>query len=213
MGDTFDFARVSAVYRHEKDKRTLAALEPEFYALLANHLERLHAEVARAREDTKPTRARLLEDEIAKTERMREQIFTERERKIALLASARAAGSEREVRGLADEEMALLDRLVAELQTARAQAFGRAPPPPPPVERRPAPEAAPAVPPPPPKPALADVTVVEMVADVPPFAGINVTYRLQKGDVLTLPKTIAALLVDRGKARAVNLPAPAAPAT
>jgi len=52
---------------------------------------------------------------------------------------------------------------------------------------------------------LKDHVLVHVLEDIPPFAGIDTTYRLKKEDVVTLPKTIAKILVDRGKARIVQV--------
>ncbi len=54
-------------------------------------------------------------------------------------------------------------------------------------------------------PTLKDHVLVHVLEDLPPFAGIDTTYRLKKEDVVTLPKTIAQILVDRGKARIVQM--------
>jgi DNA replication initiation complex subunit (GINS family) len=54
-------------------------------------------------------------------------------------------------------------------------------------------------------PTLKDHVLVHVLEDLPPFAGIDTTYRLRKEDVVTLPKTIAQILVDRGKARIVQV--------
>src|SRR5256885_6820418 len=54
-------------------------------------------------------------------------------------------------------------------------------------------------------PTLKDHVLVHVLEDLPPFAGIDTTYRLKKEDVVTLPKTIAEILVGRGKARIVRM--------
>jgi len=56
-----------------------------------------------------------------------------------------------------------------------------------------------------PAPTLKDHVVVHVLEDLPPFAGIDTTYHLKKEDVVTLPQTIAKVLVDRGKARIVQM--------
>jgi DNA replication initiation complex subunit (GINS family) len=57
-------------------------------------------------------------------------------------------------------------------------------------------------------PTLKDHVLVHVLEDLPPFAGIDTTYRLKKEDVITLPATIAKILVDRGKARIVQVASP-----
>ncbi|TLZ55363.1 MAG: hypothetical protein E6K15_08265 [Methanobacteriota archaeon] len=59
-------------------------------------------------------------------------------------------------------------------------------------------------------PTLKDHVLVHVLEDIPPFAGIDTTYRLKREDVVTLPKTIAQILVDRGKARIVQVAGPPA---
>ncbi len=54
-------------------------------------------------------------------------------------------------------------------------------------------------------PSLKDHVLVHVLEDLPPFAGIDTTYRLKKEDVVTLPKTIADILVGRGKARIIQM--------
>jgi len=57
-------------------------------------------------------------------------------------------------------------------------------------------------------PSLKDHVLVHVLEDIPPFAGIDTTYRLKREDVVTLPKTIAQILVNRGKARIVTVAGP-----
>ena len=220
-----NFERVTKVYREESGKKTLVNLEADFYDKLAAYVVRLdEAANTEAQKDPNSPKALLLQDELRKVRKRRDQIFTYRERKLALLASSRASGAEVEVPHLTTQERALFDGMVGLLQKSRADAFGGPPTatgeaPSPPTERQPAlPDTAKpkvaermkviraentkrtAVP-----PTLKDHVLVHVLEDLPPFAGIDTTYRLKKEDVVTLPKTIAQILVDRGKARIVQM--------
>src|SRR6267143_1091514 len=62
--------------------------------------------------------------ELRKVRKRRDQIFTYRERKLALLASSRASGAEVEVPHLTTQELALFESMVALLKKSRAEAFG-----------------------------------------------------------------------------------------
>jgi DNA replication initiation complex subunit (GINS family) len=42
--------------------------------------------------------------------------------------------------------------------------------------------------------------VVRIIEDIPPFAGLDGEYNLKKEDVISLPKNIAKILCDKGKA-------------
>src|SRR2546422_8403610 len=216
-----NFERVTKVYREESGKKTLVALEADFYDKLSSYIGRLEESANKeAQKDPNSPKALLLQDELRKVCKRRDQIFTYRERKLALLASSRASGSEVEGPNLPAHERFLFDNMVALLRKSRTDAFGGSafgvePAPPPatstvvPAKEKPAgmkvvraqeTRRAPVA------PSLKDHVLVHVLEDVPPFAGIDTTYRLKKEDVVTLPKTIAQILVDRGKARIVQMP-------
>lgn len=221
-----NFERVTKVYREESGKKTLVSLEADFYEKLVAYIARLDESANKeSQKDPNSPKALLLQDELRKVRKRRDQIFTYRERKLALLASSRASGAEVEVPNLPAQERVLFENMVALLRKTRADAFGGSPfgvepPAPSPESATSRPEAGrkepermkvvraeetkrTAV-----APTLKDHVLVHVLEDLPPFAGIDMTYRLKKEDVITLPKTIAQILVDRGKARIVQLPGP-----
>lgn len=215
-----NFERVTKLYREESGKKTLVALEADFYDKVAAYVARLDEGAnAEAQKNPNSPKALLLQDELRKVKKRRDQIFTYRERKLALLASSRASGAEVEVPSLPSQERVLFESMVALLKKSRADAFGGSPfGSEPPVSATPEPQSPPAKG----KPAgmkivraedtkrttiaptLKDHVLVHVLEDLPPFAGIDTTYRLKKEDIVTLPKTIAQVLVDRGKARLVQ---------
>jgi len=223
-----NFERVTKVYREEGGKKTLVALEEDFYDKLATYVKRLE-EVSNKETQANPNspKALMLADELRKVLKRREQIFTYRERKLALLASSKASGAEIEVLTLPRQDRILFDQMVALLKKTRTDAFGGSPfgSEPAPAEAAPAEESGsqPAAPErksssgmkvlsseetkkPRVAPSLKDHVVVHVLEDLPPFAGLDTTYNLRKEDVVTLPKTIAEILVSRGKARIVQMP-------
>ena len=220
-----NFERVTKVYREEGGRKILVALEEDFYDKLAAYVRRLEADAAReAAAGPNSPKALLLQDELRKVLKRRDQIFTYRERKLALLASSKASGAEIEAHALPRHDRALLDAMVLLLVRTRADAFGGSPfgsepgtgdapersSPAPAAEKKAAagmkvlsreetkkPKVA---------PSLKDHVLVDVLEDLPPFAGLDTTYTLKKEDVVTLPKTIAEILVSRGKARIVPMP-------
>jgi DNA replication initiation complex subunit (GINS family) len=218
-----NFERVTKVYREESGKKTLVNLEADFYDKLASYVARLDEGAnAESQRDPNSPKALLLQDELRKVRKRRDQIFTYRERKLALLASSRASGADVEVPHLSKQEQSLFEGMVALLKQSRAEAFGASPlasqplsPPEPTAPSKPAanpkePERMRVIKPEetrrtPVAPSLKDHVLVHVLEDIPPFAGIDTTYRLKKEDVVTLPKTIAKILVDRGKARIVQV--------
>lgn len=221
-----NFERVTKVYREESGKKTLVGLEGDFYDKLAAYIARLDQSAnAEAQKNPNSPKALLLQDELRKVRKRRDQIFTYRERKLALLASSRASGAEVEVPSLPSQDRALFQDMVALLQRTRTAAFGGTPfpsevaPPAGPTTGAPPREGPPSRDKPagmkviraadtkrvPVPPTLKDHVLVHVLEDLPPFAGIDTTYRLKKEDVVTLPKTIAEILVGRGKARIVQM--------
>src|SRR2546429_830228 len=120
-----NFERVTKVYREESGKKTLVSLEADFYDRLTAYIGRLEESANKeAQKDPNSPKALLLQDEIRKVRKRRDQIFTYRERKLALLASSRASGSEVEVPNLPAPERFLFDNMVALLRKSRTHAFG-----------------------------------------------------------------------------------------
>jgi len=221
--EELNFERVTKLYREESGKKTLVSLEVDFYDKLARYITRLGESAnAEATKDPNSPKSLLLQDELRKVRKRRDQIFTYRERKLALLASSRASGAEVEVPNLPAQDRILFEGLVSLLKEARAEAFGGSPFGREAVTTAPLEAAKPGPPPkepermrtvraedtkrPPAAPSLKDHVLVHVLEDLPPFAGIDTTYRLKKEDVVTLPKTIAEILVGRGKARIVQMP-------
>jgi DNA replication initiation complex subunit (GINS family) len=217
-----NFERVTKVYREESGKKTLVALEVAFYDKLAAYVVRLDAAAnAEAQKNPNSPKALLLQDELRKVRKRRDQIFTYRERKLALVASSRASGAEVEVPSLPAQERVLFENMVALLKKSRADAFGGSAFGSEPARPAPEEESEPPRPKEKPggmkvvraedtkrtavRPSLKDHVLVHVLEDLPPFAGIDTTYRLKKEDVITLPKTIAEILVNRGKARIIQV--------
>src|SRR5213594_1639764 len=123
-----NFERVTKVYREESGNKTLVALEADFYDKLASYIARLDESANKeVQKNPNSAKALMLQDELRKVRKRRDQIFTYRERKLALLASSRASGAEVEVPNLPAQERGLFESMVALLTKSRADAFGRSP--------------------------------------------------------------------------------------
>ena len=227
--DEVNFDRVTKVYREESAKKTLVTLEEDFWDKLAAYIHRLETDADRETH-TAPNapKSMMLQDELRKVLKRRDQIFTYRERKLALLASSRAGGADSEIVLLPRQERALFEQMVALLKQTRQEAFAGSPfgsepgSRTNPVADTSPPSIKPTMEPsstvrivrsedtkkPRPAPSLKDHVLVHVLEDIPPFAGLDTTYLLKREDVVTLPKTIAQILVDRGKARIVQMREP-----
>src|SRR2546428_3171337 len=128
-----NFERITKLYREESGKKSLTAVEPDFWDKVQNYLSSLESELAAARaKDPNSKASMLLQDELRKVLQKREQIYQYRERKLGLLAGQIASGATTESRGLARPEPELLQKLVTVLGEARTAVFsgpGRNPPP------------------------------------------------------------------------------------
>lgn len=207
-----DFERITKVYREESQQKALTILEPDFYRKLNAYVERLE-EGLRKETSSNPDspKASMLRDELRKVTKKREQIFQYRERKIALLASLSASGAEVELKGVTTEEKGVFESLVDVLKRARGETFSARAAPQrtdrvAEVERPSEKEGGvakagtgPAV------SVERDLVLVRILEDIPPFAGVDRTYCLRKEDVVTLPKAIASVLTQKGKARVVEV--------
>ncbi len=222
--DEVNFDRVTKVYREESARKTLVNLEEDFWDKLASYIRRLEEDAKRETQaGPNAPKAMMLQDELRKVLKRRDQIFTYRERKLALLASSRAGGADTEMIVLPRQERALFEQMVGLLKQMRTEAFGGSP-----FgtetgaaattqadegSEKPERQAAPSMRTlrseetkrPRAVPSLKDHVLVHVLEDIPPFAGLDTTYLLKKEDVITLPKTIAQILVDRGKARIIQV--------
>lgn len=210
-----DFERITQIYREESGKKQMVELEPDFYDAANEYLRRLETETAKAsKENATAPKTQFLQDELRKARKRLEQIYQYRERKIALLAQSKVSGVEGELKGVTVQEQILFEKLVAALGDSRRLVFGGAQEVGPHVEAPPAeekahePEAVVQLPKQtasPPATAQRKTVTVYVMEDVPPFAGIDVTYRLMKEDVVSMPEEYANVLVKRGVARVVDV--------
>jgi len=209
-----DFERITQVYREESGKKSqvrLVELETDFYDLAAAYIKRLEDEAAKSySENPTSQKTHFIQDELRKARKRLEQIYEFRERKIAILAHSKVSGVEVELKGLTTQEVALFERLTVALSEARGGLFvtGAAPVAPPPrIEPLAAPKPEPPAETEPPKPATPQrkTVTIYVTEDIPPFAGIDVTYRLNKEDIVSLPQEYGDVLVKRGKARYIDV--------
>lgn len=215
--------RILQAYREESQRRALSPLEADFWervqALVTGLRDDLEAESA---QDPNSAKAALLRDELKKVLKRRDQIYQYRERKQALLAASAASGAQVDTSPLTSVERQAFQATVEVFQAGRERAFGgtpretpgteaaaqRAEPPAKGTKTAPSSEKSPkaaANPAPKPRPkATKPLVLVRILEDVPPFLGVDATYRLQKEDVISLPPEVAQILLDQGKAREIR---------
>lgn len=206
-GDEIGLERVLQVYREESRRKGLTSLEPDFWEQVLAYVEGLEGDLAQeTSRDPNSAKAALLRDELKKALKRREQIWQYRGRKMALMAWSTAAGATTDTDVLTPPEAESFDEFMAALNASRRRLLGKgedrepAETPPRPAKAKadnPAPKKAPA------RPAKEQV-LLRILKDVPPFVGLDVTYRLREQDVVSLPPDLAQVLTGKGTAEEIH---------
>ncbi|MFQ6106571.1 MAG: hypothetical protein ACE5QF_03140 [Thermoplasmata archaeon] len=194
MDEEISFRRITRLYREESSKRSLTPLEPDFFNKLGSYLEGLEARVNEERSKNPHSKAAtLLSDEYRKASRKRDQVFRLRSRKIANLAASKASGASVDLEPLTRQELAMFEGIVTLISEAKAGIYGS-------EEAKPVvqrPEVAPSQP--------SQNVVLRILEDIPSFAGVKGNYSLKKEDVASLPRKVAGILIEKGKAQEIKV--------
>lgn len=224
MEGPFTYETLSGQESAEKKDRKLTKLEAGFFRYVANYLEQL--EIAYRREQEKnpsSKKAAFLVDELRNATNKAEELWKAREKKIVAFAQVdgRRDPPSPPPENLTREESALYQALVGLLKEQWVRLLpqrtgpgqppspGRpvvAPAPAPAASANPAPAAASPMPAAP-SPATGpdELLTVRALVDIPPFIGFDgKTYRIKKGEVLSLPGKFAKILRDRNQAALVG---------
>lgn len=224
----FSYETLSKQDASERKQPRLGVLEPTFWQKLGEYLRGLEQNLRKEAERNPTSRKiALIQDELRNATRKSESLWEMREKKITLqaLKNSRLENPPPPENALKTEQALYFDLCSAfrkHLPTVVHDLEKPSEAPPlPPLMARPtsaasptsAPAAAPAAPisappvaaavtasaPSAPKPSDDQITVRALV-DVPPFVGLDgKTYRLKKGDTLTLPKKMVDMLAKRGQ--------------
>jgi DNA replication initiation complex subunit (GINS family) len=208
------FERITRIYREETSKSTLTKLEVDFYDKMNEYFEDLKSRANKEiSKDAHSSKAVMLQDEVRKVNQKRDQIYRARERKIVLMASSKVGGTEVDTKVLTKNEKALFGLLVGNLKGARSEIFSGEKPPPTKAKAEPKKKVEKKEPEPPKKEVKSEdpedsTAVIKVLEDIPPFAGIDVTYELKKEEVVTLPMKVAKILSESGKAKVLEISNP-----
>ncbi len=196
------------VYRKESQRKTLTSLDREFWQNVREYVSGLEEDLQKeSRRDPNSAKAALLRDELKKVLKRRDQIYQYRERKIVRLAASAASGASVNTGNLTPLEEESFKALLDVLEGGRNRAFGVE------AHEEGAEEVAeevveevrqPVKKPQRPKKAKAKKVLLRILEDVPPFMGLDVTYKLKKEDVVSLPKDVAQLLLKQGRAEEIR---------
>lgn len=210
-GDETGFTEISDVHRKERQSGSLARLPNDFYEGAEAYLTKLRETYDTECKNPSSPKAMMLQDEIKKTGKRIRQIYEMREGKIAHAALASVSGSTHP-ENMTKRDKALFDELVevlsfyrqsSDLRVPKVRAQEK-------VEINIMPkmecqtqfvETKEVVSP---QQIVPAISVVHVLEDLPPFAGVDHTYNLKKDDVISLPAQYATLLSSKGKVKIVE---------
>lgn len=201
----------------EKKDRKLTRLEGTFFAQVVAYLDRLEQSVKKEQEKSpRSKKVDFLADELRNATNKAEELWKSREKKIVNFAQvdARKDPPPQPPEHLTKEEGLFYQAL---LGIFREQWHRILPSRPVPSGAPVAPLARPAAPTPVPAPTATpaptpaveasgdEMQTIRALVDIPAFVGLdNKTYRIKKGDVLSLPKRFVKILKDRGQVSVVG---------
>jgi DNA replication initiation complex subunit (GINS family) len=214
--EPFNYETLRKKQQLERGTPRLTKSEPDFYRNLELYLQGLGEDLQREHSaNPHGPKATLLQDEMANTRRLAEDLYEHRERKVVTAALTAARGGDARDPNMLREEQELYEALTALLRDAKRRALhGRGSP-----RAMPAPAPAPfpgsaseppSTPPPaatsgpPPVPGVqaeAGRLVVRVLEDIASFAASDLrTYSVRREEVVSLPADTAKILILRGKA-------------
>ena len=218
MEGPFNFETLSSAEGLEKKSRALTKIEPSFFRYVANYLETLEANSRKEQEKNPASkRGAFLSDELRNATNKAEEMWKSREKKIVQFAqvNARKDPVPPAPENLTRDESAFYHGLLTLFRDQWKRYVptraGGEPLPAPAAKAAPVPSAisspAPVAPSAPATEAASEdeVQTIRALADIPPFVGFDgKTYRIKKGDVVSLPKKFAKILKERNQAAVVG---------
>ncbi|MFW5945761.1 MAG: hypothetical protein ACOCSJ_02385 [Candidatus Natronoplasma sp.] len=227
------------VWEREKEAKLPCTLPNNFYQRLRNYIRDLESEVEDIELPPKNKRARRIQKQYERVQKIAELFFKERQKKIVLAAYHKSMDKTVSAENLVDAELELLEEISTLLKELKNEVFlgeyKRKPKKKGSKEKKGMEEK------------IEDTTesetdteedlalsesqiegdkdksivseedrlstglegqdeiLIHITEDVPSFVDMNVTYDLQKEDVLTLREDLAEVLIERGKARKIKL--------
>ena len=230
MPEKMSFGKITQLYREERKNKRLSEISPIFYSQLAEYLSRLHDELSSEKNKTSTKTKMLkdeIEKALKKAEHIYE--YRERKIALSALSKASGGMPDEELmvkseRALHDDLVTLIkkyrDSFKKELMGKKAEdeeveimqegkiedkiedkikdkekdekmkskkksiSAGKS-------KEGEAEKG---------KTKRENYTIVRIIEDIPPFAGLDGEYNLKKEDVISLPKKIAGILCNKGKA-------------
>ena len=196
--DEINYRTLRKIQQTEKNSPILTEIKSDFYLDLSEYLENLKN---RLQDETSSQKQTLLKEEILNTQKIAENIYEQREKKILVAAISKARGGNPDLKNMINIEKNLFDSVLKIMITSRRQFLKKES-----IEKKkiePKEE--------PPKPKKSEEKqknlnpIVRVTQDMPEFIGTNEKkYNLRKNDILSLPKDMHDMLCKRGAVKKIN---------
>ena len=196
--DEINYRVLRKIQQMEKNSPILTEIKSDFYLDLSKYLENLKN---RLQEETSSQKQTLLKEEVQNTQKIAENIYEQREKKILFAAISKARGGDPDLRNMINIEKNLFDSVLNIMIASRKQFLKKEPIEKIKIEPKQEPQ----------KPIKSEEKqqnlnpIVRVTEDVPEFIGTNEKkYNLRKNDILSLPKDMHDMLCKRGVVKKIN---------
>jgi len=196
--DEINYRLLRKVQQMEKSSPILTEIKSDFYFDLSEYLESLKN---RLQNETSSQKQTLLKEEIQNTQKIAENIYEQREKKILVAAISKARGGNPDLTNMINIEKNLFESVLNIMITSRKQFLKKES-----IENK---KTEPSKEPIKPKKSEEKQKnlnpIVRVTEDVPEFIGTNEKkYNLRKNDILSLPKDMHDMLCKRGVVKKIN---------
>ena len=196
--DEINYRTLRKIQQTEKNSPILTEIKSDFYLDLSEYLENLKN---RLRDETSSQKQTLLKEEILNTQKIAENIYEQREKKILVAAISKARGGNPDLKNMINIEKNLFDSVLNIMIASRKQFLKKES-----IEKKkiePKEE--------PHKPKKSEEKqknlnpIIRVIEDMPEFIGTNEKkYNLRKNDILSLPEDMHDMLCKRGAVKKIN---------
>lgn len=181
--ETLTYEELRRIEQLERNSPELVKISNEFYGIVRDHIALLEKKLKKEQTTNSGSRKEsLLTNEIKNTRRLSESIYERREKKIMQLALATVRGGEPHLKYLTGGENRFYDMLLDTLKEGRQMILGGS------TQKK-----------------KSDVTIIRILKELPQFIGRDMKkYSLREEDVLSVPKDMAKILIERGAAEEIK---------
>ena len=190
--DEINYRLLRKIQQMEKNSPILTEIKSDFYINLSEYLENLKN---RLQDETSSQKQTLLKEEIQNTQKIAENIYEQREKKILVAAISKARGGDPDLKNMIHIEKNLFNSVLNIMITSRKQFLKKES-----IKKKKTESEKESL-----KPKKSEKKqknlnpIVRVTEDMPEFIGTNEKkYNLRKNDILSIPEDMSDMLSKRG---------------